>query len=138
MIGFCSGGRQAYLVGCLSHEVDAVVDCYGGRVVAGPGELSERHPVAPIELTAQLHCPLLGIFGKEDTNPSPEQVARIDEELRRHGKTFELFSFDGAGHSFLQHDRPAYRPEAAVRAWELILDFYHRHLDPPARQPSGA
>jgi carboxymethylenebutenolidase len=138
VIGFCSGGRQAYLVGCSSDEVDAVVDCYGGRVVAGPEELSERQPVAPISLTAQLGCPLLGLFGAEDRNPSPEHVARIEEELRRHGKDFELHSFEGAGHSFLQHDRPAYRPEAATKAWQLLLDFYRRHLGAPAWQPAAA
>jgi len=137
VIGFCSGGRQAYLIGCSTDEVDAVVSCYGGRVVAGPEDLTPRRPVAPLELTAQLHCPLLGLFGAEDANPSPEHRARIEEELRRHGKDFELHSFDGAGHSFLQHDRPAYRPEAAARAYELIFDFFGRHLGPPAFAPAG-
>src|SRR3954464_9707090 len=34
VIGFCSGGRHAYLVGCrLNTEVDAIVDCWGGNVV---------------------------------------------------------------------------------------------------------
>ena len=35
VIGYCSGGRQAYLVACTL-DVDAAVDCYGGHVVAGP------------------------------------------------------------------------------------------------------
>src|SRR5690242_20200138 len=34
VIGFCSGGRHAYLVGCrLNNAVDAIVDCWGGNVV---------------------------------------------------------------------------------------------------------
>ncbi len=132
MIGFCSGGRQAYLVGCRSQELDAVISCYGGRIVAAPNELSERQPVAPLALTSELSAPLLGIFGAEDANPSPEHRALIDEELKRHGKVYELESFDGAGHGFLQHDRPSYRPEQAVRAWQLILDFSVRHLGAPA------
>src|SRR4051812_28782745 len=35
VIGYCSGGRQAYVVAC-SVDIDAAVDCYGGRVVAAP------------------------------------------------------------------------------------------------------
>src|SRR5579863_1368129 len=48
VIGYCSGGRQTYLAAC-SLDVDAAVDCYGGRVVAGPDDLSPAHPVAPID-----------------------------------------------------------------------------------------
>jgi len=33
VIGFCSGGRQAYLAACRSADLDAVVDCWGGSVV---------------------------------------------------------------------------------------------------------
>ena len=32
-IGFCSGGRQAYLAACRIADLDAVVDCWGGSVV---------------------------------------------------------------------------------------------------------
>ena len=44
VIGYCSGGRQAYIVAC-NLPFDAAVDCYGGRVVAAPEELTERQPV---------------------------------------------------------------------------------------------
>src|SRR6201984_3245075 len=33
VIGFCSGGRHAYLAGCRLEGIDAVVDCWGGNVV---------------------------------------------------------------------------------------------------------
>ena len=39
VIGYCSGGRQAYVVAC-SLDFDAAVDCYGGRVVAAPEDLT--------------------------------------------------------------------------------------------------
>ncbi len=48
VIGYCSGGRQAYVVAC-SLDIDAAVDCYGGRVVAdarrphaGAADLADR------------------------------------------------------------------------------------------------
>jgi len=127
IIGYCSGGRQTYLVACAL-DVDAAVDCYGGGVVASPDQLSPARPVAPIDLTPKLGCPLLGLFGAEDSNPSPEHVARMEEELRAHGKTFELHTFEGAGHAFFSVDRPNYNLEAAREGWKRIWAFFGQHL----------
>lgn len=129
VIGYCSGGRQAYLVACYL-DVDAVVDCYGGRVVVSAEELTPARPVAPLDMTANLRCPLLGLFGAEDSNPSPEQVARIEAELRAHDKTFELHTFEDAGHAFFSVDRPSYRVDAAKEGWKHIWAFFGRYLRP--------
>ena len=127
VIGHCSGGRQAYVV--AAHlDVDAAVDCYGGRVVATADELTPARPVAPIDMTADIRCPLLGLFGAQDSNPDPEQVARIDAELTAHGKEHEFHTFDDAGHAFFSVDRPNYRVEAAKEGWKIIWDFFGRHL----------
>jgi carboxymethylenebutenolidase len=131
VIGHCSGGRQAYVV--AAHlDVDAAVDCYGGRVVATPEELTPARPVAAIDMTADLRCPLLGLFGAEDANPDPEQVARIEAELRAHGKDHEFHTFADAGHAFFSVDRPNYRVDAAKAGWKLVWDFFGRHLATPA------
>src|SRR3972149_989610 len=82
VIGYCSGGRQAYLAACTLTGIDAVVDCYGGNVVAGPEELSERQPVAPIDYTRYLKCPILGLFGAEDQRPSPTDVEKTEAEIK--------------------------------------------------------
>ena len=127
VVGHCSGGRQAYVV--AAHlDFDAAIDCYGGRVVATPEDLGPARPVAPIDMTAELRCPLLGLFGIEDSNPSPEHVARMEDELRLHGKEFEFHSFPDAGHTFFSVDRPLYRVEAAKEGWKRIWDFLDRHL----------
>jgi carboxymethylenebutenolidase len=128
VIGYCSGGRQAYLAACKLPGIDAAVDCYGGGVVAPPEELTERQPVAPIEFTETLGCPLLGLFGKEDARPSPDDVAKTEEVLKRFGKTYEFHFYENAGHSFFSVDRPNYRPEAAVDGWNKVFDFYGRYL----------
>jgi carboxymethylenebutenolidase len=49
VIGFCSGGRQTYLVACkLSHLVQSAVDCWGGNVVVDDkSRLTKAQPVAP-------------------------------------------------------------------------------------------
>src|SRR6185437_7289429 len=128
VIGYCSGGRQAYVVACSGLEIDAAIDCYGGRVVAAPGDLTPARPISPIDRTPDLNCPLLGLFGAEDGNPSPEQTAQIEDALKANGKTYEFHTFEDAGHAFFSVDRPHYRVEAAKEGWKLIWDFFGRHL----------
>ena len=75
IIGTCSGGRHAFLAGASKpDEFDAVADLWGGRVVARPEDLNPNNPVAPLDYTPQLRAPVLGIFGNDDRNPSPDDV----------------------------------------------------------------
>ncbi len=128
VIGYCSGGRQSYLAACTVRGLDAAIDCYGGGVVAKPEELTARQPVAPIDYTKDLPCPLLGLFGVEDTRPSPADTEVTREALTKHGKTFEFHTYDNAGHAFFAVDRPNYRQAAAVDGWKKVFDFYGRYL----------
>lgn len=127
VIGFCSGGRQAYLIGAKVN-VEAIVSCYGGNIVAGPDALTERMPVAPIDMTADLRAPLLGLYGADDKNPGPEAVERIKAELDKHGKEHEVIVFQDAGHGFFATDRPSYRPAAAVAGWQHVMRWFGKHL----------
>jgi carboxymethylenebutenolidase len=113
VIGYCSGGRQTFLVACTL-DVDAAVDCYGGR--------------ADVDLAPGLRCPLLGLFGAEDQSPSPDDVAAMAKALEAGGKTFDFHSYDGAGHAFFSVDRPSYRLEAAKDGWKRIWAFFGQHL----------
>lgn len=128
VFGTCSGGRHAYLAACRTTGFDAVVDCWGGGVVMAEENLSPRHPVAPIDYTADLKCPVLGLFGEEDRNPTPEQVALHEETLKKHGKTYEFHMYPDAGHGFFYYDRPAYRQQQAVDGWQKIFTFLEKHL----------
>ena len=128
-IGFCSGGRHAYLAAALVPGLDAAVDCWGGGViVTDPSHLSPQRPVAPIEYTSRISCPLLGIFGNEDRNPTVEQVNDTEIALKREGKTYEFHRYDGAGHGFFATDRAGYRPEQATEAWGRVFSFYQQYL----------
>ncbi len=139
VIGFCSGGRHTYLAACRIPTIDAAVDCWGGAVIVDdPSQLNDLRPVAPIDLSEKLTCPLLGIFGNEDRNPSPDQVNRTEEVLKRLGKTYAFHRYDGAGHGFFAADRPAYRPEQAVDGWQKVFAFYERYLSAPVPAAAAA
>lgn len=133
IFGTCSGGRHAYLTACRVPIFDAVVDCWGGGVVMAEADLSPNRPVAPLSLTQFLACPLLGIFGAEDQSPTPEQVARHEQELKKYGKVYEFHMYPGAGHGFFYHHRPNYRQEQAVDGWGKVFTFLEKHLNPGPR-----
>src|SRR5437763_3800624 len=129
VIGFCSGGRHTYLAGCTLSGIDAAVDCWGGNVVVdNPKDLNDKRPVAPIDLTEKLNCPLLGIFGNDDANPTADQVNRTEAVLKRLSKNYEFHRFNGAGHAFFNTTRDAYRSEQALDGWKKVFAFFERHL----------
>lgn len=128
LFGTCSGGRQTFLVACRAKGFNAAVECWGGRVVVAKEDLTPNSPVAPIDYTKDLSCPLIGIFGNDDKNPSPDQVNKHEEELKKHGKTYEFHRYDGAGHGFFYYDRSSYRQEQAVDSWKKIFPFLEKHL----------
>lgn len=128
VIGTCSGGRHTFLAACTLEGIDAAVDCWGGGVVCKPEDLSPQRPVQPLDYAEQLNCPLLGIFGNEDKNPTPEDVDRLEARLKELGKNYEFHRYDGAGHGMWYYDRPMYRQEQAMDSLEKVLDFFQRYL----------
>jgi carboxymethylenebutenolidase len=126
-IGYCSGGRQSFL-SAVSLPLDAAVDCYGAFVVGNPPEGSPLKVGPIVDQTPNLSCPLLGLFGAEDSHPSPEQVGELEQALKAAGKTYEFHSYEGAGHAFFAVNRPSYRVEAANDGWQRIWDFYGQYL----------
>jgi carboxymethylenebutenolidase len=126
-IGYCSGGRQAYLAACHL-QLDAAVDCYGAFVVGTPPAGLPLRVAPIIDQTASLSCPLLGLFGAEDQHPSPAETAQIEEALKAHRKTYEFHTYPNAGHGFFAMDRVSYCPEAAADGWGRIWAWFGRYL----------
>ena len=125
-IGFCSGGRYSLILGCKSGHLDAAVDSAGGFIIQD--EHTPQRPVSPIDMIPTLSCPLLGLFGEEDPNPSPAHAARLQEALERHGRTYEFHMYRNAGHAFFADYRPSYRAAAAQDMWHRVLVFYDKYL----------
>jgi carboxymethylenebutenolidase len=121
--GFCMGGRVAYLIAAHNPELKAAVVFYGGNIMRPWGD-----GPAPFDLSERIQCPVLGLFGEEDGNPNPADVAKIDAELTRLGKPHEFHSYAGAGHAFMNEGRPSHRPEAADDAWRKCIAWFDRFL----------
>ena len=121
--GFCMGGRVAYMMAAQAPELKASVVFYGGNTMVSWGE-----GTPPFEQSDHISCPILGLFGEDDGNPNPADVAKIDAELTRLGKLHEFHSYAGAGHAFMSEGRPSYREDAAADAWQKCVAWFDKHL----------
>ena len=124
IVGFCFGGRVAFLV-AARRAIGAAVTFYGGAIVS-----PSRLPFPPlIDEAKTLKTPWLGIFGDRDQSIPVEDVEKLRAELDRanpvpHG----IVRYD-ADHGFHCDQRPAVYDEAAAKdAWRRTLDWFGRYL----------
>ncbi len=125
--GFCMGGRVTYLMACANPELEAAAVFYGGSIMKpwGPGP-------AAFERSDGIQCPMIGFFGEDDTNPSPEDVGKITAELTRLGKWHEFHMYKNTHHAFQNFLNPErYRERAARASWEALLAFFTDRLKRP-------
>jgi carboxymethylenebutenolidase len=123
IVGFCMGGRVAYLMAAAQPSFKAAATYYGGGVMVPWGE-----GPAPVDRTGEIHCPVIGLFGEEDANPSPADMRKLDAELKRHGKTHEFHSYPGAKHAFMNRRGDRYHAQADRDSWPKTLAFFEQYL----------
>jgi carboxymethylenebutenolidase len=123
VVGFCVGGRIAYLAATSCPGLRAAVAYYGGRIPLAFGE-----GPSPFERTANSHCPVRGNIGELDQNPTPDEVRKIETELKKHGKLCDVKIYPGADHGFNCDERPSYHAEASKDAWGRTLGWFQQYL----------
>ena len=125
IVGFCFGGRVAFLA-AVRRELGAAVAFYPGGLVE-PGPLPFP---ALVEEAGSLRTPWLGLFGADDPSIPSDQVNRLRDALAgATGADHDIEVFTGAGHAFHCDARPEmYRPDAAQAGWKRALDWLEAHL----------
>ena len=149
VVGFCMGGRLALLQAAKDASLAAAVMFYGGFVnevwrgsapatsedgAEQPSDTpsvpsSESPGATPLALAPQITCPILGLYGSDDENPSPADVAVLQGCFEASGVVHEMHSYAGAGHAFLNFLRETHhRPEAGADAWHKCVAWLQLHL----------
>lgn len=123
IVGFCMGGRAVYLMCAVNSDIKAGVMYYGGDTFSPWGS-----GPSPFERSKEIHCPIMGHFGEDDKNPSPEDMRKLDAEMSRLGKAHEFFSYPNAAHAFANFGSPAYRAHAATVSWPRTFGFFRKQL----------
>ena len=126
LVGFCSGGRLALVFACNTTGLRAFVNFYSNSIF----QATEANPTPAGDMLESLDCPMLGMFGEDDTNPSGDDVARLRTKLDSLSKTFEIVTYKRAGHAFFSDTRPSYRPRGSRMAGGRGLGRVSRYLKP--------
>jgi carboxymethylenebutenolidase len=120
ILGHCMGGRVAYLGASINAAYSAAVIYYGGNMFKVWG----KGPKPPFDLLGGIKGRVIGFFGNDDKNPSPDDVNQIDAELTRLGINHEFHRYDGAGHAFQNFTREdQYREKVEKDSWAKTLVF---------------
>jgi len=123
IVGFCMGGRVSYLAATAIGGLKAAAVFYGANIMKALGD-----GPSPFERSANIQCPVIGFFGAEDGNPSPDDVKKIDAELTRLNKWHEFHTYLNAGHAFQNFIDKRYRERASRGSWYEMLAFFTEHL----------
>lgn len=126
VLGFCMGGRYAFMTGGEKpKQIGSVVSYYGGGIAPLKDSMG-RTPL--LTLIPAIEAPLLLHYGTEDKAIAPDEHARIVEALSQAGKRYTLQVYPEAGHGFFCEQRTSYHAASAEESWALTLDFFTRHF----------
>jgi carboxymethylenebutenolidase len=121
--GFCWGGRITWLYDAHNPAVKAGVAWYG-RLVGTSNALT---PANPVDLTAKLNGPVLGLYGGADPGIPLDTVEKMKAALATGSaaaKKSEFVVYPEAPHAFNADYRPSYRKEAADDGWKRCLAWF--------------
>jgi carboxymethylenebutenolidase len=131
-------GAVAYLRSnpASNGKVGAVGFCWGGGVIgrlavaeptlnAGVVFYGQQPPAADVP---KIQAPLLLNYAGTDERISAG-IPAFEEALKKDGKQYTLYMYEGAQHAFLNDTNEArYNKAAADLAWSRTLDFFKQHL----------
>jgi carboxymethylenebutenolidase len=113
-VGFCWGGAMANSLAVNIPDLRAAVPFYGRQAAT--------EDVPKIKAALQLH------YGGLDERVNAG-IPAYEEALKKNGKTYELYIYEGAQHAFHNDTAPTRYNEAAAKlAWERTLQFFNKYL----------
>jgi carboxymethylenebutenolidase len=131
--GFCWGGKYVWLACETFPEIRAGVAWYG-RVAPPPGLAPDPKVLWPIDLVAQLHAPVLGLYANPAKDPTSLGVPPMRDALAKAGKTdSQIIIYEDAGHGFHADYRPSYNAADAADGWSRLLAHFAANGAPPHR-----
>jgi carboxymethylenebutenolidase len=109
VVGFCWGGKMAYVSAC-ELPIACAVAYYGGRIVQELGKTPK--------------CPVLYHFGGKDTHIPPSDV----DQIRAVDQRGTFYIYPEADHGFNCDQRASFNADAAQLARQRTLAFLAQHL----------
>jgi len=118
-IGYCFGGTAVLELARSGAELNGVVSFHGGLDAPNPDD------------GKNIKCKVLVLHGADDPFSSSQDIAALENELRKGGVDWQLVKFGGAVHAFTQWNAgndnskgAAYNERADKRSWEYMKLFF--------------
>ncbi|MFC7275757.1 dienelactone hydrolase family protein [Paractinoplanes rhizophilus] len=114
-LGFCIGGRFAFLTSAQRFGLAGAIGLYGApdAINGAPGPTQRAH---------DLQAPILGLFGGADPGIPRSAVEAFDAALTDAGVSHEIVTYPGAPHGFFEQELHE-QADASADAWRRILGF---------------
>ncbi|HOW10386.1 MAG TPA: dienelactone hydrolase family protein [Bacteroidales bacterium] len=112
--GFCWGGAMTNQVAVNAPDLDAAVPYYG------------RQPAA--EDVEKIKAPVMAHYAGNDAGINAG-IPAFEEALKKYGKEYQIFMYEGASHAFNNDSNPErYNEQAAKLAWGRTIAFFKEKL----------
>ena len=123
LVGFCWGGRAAWVYANHNPKLKAAVAYYGLL----DGMKSDIKPQDPIDFASDLKVPVLGLYAGTDAYVKAETVEKMSAGLRKSGSGSEIVVFPKVDHGFNADYRPTYDKTTATYAAKLAHNWLKDH-----------
>jgi carboxymethylenebutenolidase len=116
VIGFCMGGFLALNLACHNRDIRVATPFYGR--------------IPPDSLLENLTAPVLYFFGEQDHHLPAADVDRLEQFIKRTGRSGGVVRYPQADHAFFNDTRKeVYREADAKDAWAKALEFLRKYLE---------
>jgi len=121
VVGFCWGGARSFAYAAHQTNLNAAGVFYGEAPGSGDNTLEAK--------LANLKAPVVGMYAGNDARIGAT-VPATQEAMKKLGKSYEVHTFEGAGHGFMfaQAGANGANLKAAQESWPIVLKFYREYL----------
>jgi carboxymethylenebutenolidase len=120
--GFCWGGWATWMYSAHNPDLKAAVAWYGSD--RKPSELTPKNP---LDIAADVKCPVLAFYGGSDQSIPQETIEKRQAACKAAGQTCEFKIYPDTPHGFNADYRPSYRADAAKDAWTQMLAWFKQN-----------
>ncbi len=118
-VGFCFGGRAAWVAAASGHGLAGAIGFYGSPTRARGGP-------SVVDRAAAIACPILALQAGDDASIGAEDNAALERALTAAGVEHEVVVYEGAPHSFFDRKQEEFA-DASEDAFARTLAFIARH-----------
>ena len=119
LVGYCWGGRAAWVYALHNSKLKAAVSYYGLL----DGMKSPIKPQDPVDFAADLKVPVLGLYASIDGFVKPAVIDQMRSGLVKSGSGSQIVVFPNVNHGFNADYRPTYDKTSATYAQKLAIDW---------------